>query len=57
MIVVCAYNRALFKVIIYKSRDEPFMKQKLRFGLLYGRPAVLNISAIKLKYAPFIKQV
>ena len=29
------------------------MKHNLIFGLVLGRPAVLKISAIKLKYATF----
>ena len=29
------------------------MKHNLIFGLVYGRPAVLKISAIKLKYVTF----
>ena len=42
------------KVIIYKSRGEPFfIKQNLTFGLVLGWLAVLKISVIKLKYATF----
>ena len=41
------------KVIMYQSRGEPFLLFNLRFGMVLGRLAVLNITAINQKCATF----